>query len=320
MKKIYFETIKKWGTNTGIAGGGAIVALLFMYLVSVGAIEVISYSKDSVCAGTEEDPCYAVIEFLAKEDIYVYPSGYDPWGRNTSFDFEPAVKEWTLQRSWGSGWRSYDLTKTCPGTWCGLSDKNDERKFSLVWREGRSYKIRIVAYKNSVYDNIKWSAFDGKIDPFWFSPYENETNVSWDIVYFNKTVQSLEWHQVNESYPVYNLVLFNESCDPLNMTCFNCTLNMTVQPCKSINKSIFDHWGYHWVNRSYLVNKSTIDKCRRKAIIINEEYYPGIFNIHNDTLYEWFVPQECRNWDLYPWCRDFEVEKGICTEKEYPII
>jgi hypothetical protein len=81
-------------------------------------------------------------------------------------EFDPAVKDWKLQRSWGSGWRDIPLDKTCTGTWCGLSNKDDQRKFSIAFREGRDYQIRIVAYKNKMTDTIKWGAFD-KIDPLW---------------------------------------------------------------------------------------------------------------------------------------------------------
>ncbi len=174
-KRVYTETVKKWLIRSGIIVG-TIIGGIFLYLFAIGAISNVSYSGDTVCAGTELDPCYAYINFTANEDIFIYPTDYDPWGRETLFDFDPAVKSWKLQRSWGSGWRNIPLDRSCTGTWCGLSSSKDTRKFSVAFREGRDYQIRIVAYKNSPYDTIKWGAFSGvdEIDPVWKSPYENK--------------------------------------------------------------------------------------------------------------------------------------------------
>jgi len=165
-KRIYFESIKKWLIASGITGG-TLIGGLFLFLLSTGAISDFTYSGDSVCAGTLEDPCYAYINFTANEDIFIYPLGYDPWGRDTLFEFEPNVKSWKLQRSWGTGWRDIPLNQSCTGTWCGLSDSKDERVFSYAFRKGRSYAIRMVAMKNNPTESIKWAAFDGQIDPTW---------------------------------------------------------------------------------------------------------------------------------------------------------
>jgi hypothetical protein len=165
-KRVYPESVKKWAIKVGLPGG-TLIGLIFLYLISIGAITDYTYSGDSTCLGTLEDPCFAYINFTAKEDIFIYPTGYDPWGRNTSFDFSPAIKDWKLQRSWGKGWRNIPLDKSCTGTWCGLSNKDDTRKFSVAFREGRNYSMRIVVYKNKPTDTIKWSAFE-VIDPYFY--------------------------------------------------------------------------------------------------------------------------------------------------------
>ena len=90
MARIYFQTIKKWAIKVGITGG-TLIGLLFLYLSITGAITVNGYSGDTVCAGTELDPCYAFINFTANQDIFIYPIGYDPWGRDTPFTFDPNV-------------------------------------------------------------------------------------------------------------------------------------------------------------------------------------------------------------------------------------
>ena len=173
-RKIYWATVLK--KYVGIPVGTAI-GFLFIYLIAIGAISNVSYSGDMVCAGTIDDPCYAFINFTANEDIFIYPTNYDPWGRDTLFNFDPAVKSWKLERSWGKGWREIDLTTNCKGTWCGAPDNSGRNTYSIVFREGRDYKIRITGYKNNPKDTIKWGAFSGvdEIDPVWFGMPERYT-------------------------------------------------------------------------------------------------------------------------------------------------
>lgn len=173
-RRIYFQSLIKWLTGVG-AVGGTLIGSLFLYLVSIDAIEVTGHSGDIVCYGDEEDPCYAYINFTVKnktvgaDDIFIYKTNYDPWGRNTTFDFDPDVKSWKLQRSWGKGWRDIPLDKSCTGTWCGAPDNKGNYEYSVVFREGRDYRVRIVAYKNDPVENIKWSALDGRVDPIFLS-------------------------------------------------------------------------------------------------------------------------------------------------------
>ena len=178
-KRVYSESVKKFllehKIESGVGIAGTLIGGIFLYLSMIGAIDVLGYSGDMRCAGTIEDPCYAYINFTANEDIFIYPIDYDPWGRNTPFEFNPNVKSWKLQRSWGKSWRNIPLDKSCTGTWCGLSNKDDKRKFSVAFREGKTYQIRIVAYKNNPSDTIKWGAFD-EIDPIWL-PVEKDKDI-----------------------------------------------------------------------------------------------------------------------------------------------
>ena len=99
VKRIYFESIKKWAINLGIPAGtiGTAIGLIFLFLSLSGAIDITGFSGDQICAGTELDPCYAYINFTAEEDIFLYPTGYDPWGRETIFAFDPSVKSWKFE-------------------------------------------------------------------------------------------------------------------------------------------------------------------------------------------------------------------------------
>ncbi|KKL18882.1 hypothetical protein LCGC14_2471110, partial [marine sediment metagenome] len=174
-KRIIMNRVKKWAITSGIAGG-TLIGLVFLYLAFLGAITVTGYSEDVICSGTLEDPCYAFINFTANEDVFLYPIDYDPYGRNITIDFDPNVKSWKIERSWNyypydefpgpNDWREINMTTNCKGTWCGAPDNTGRTKYSIAFREGRDYRIRITVFKINPDDNIKWSAFG--IDPTFF--------------------------------------------------------------------------------------------------------------------------------------------------------
>jgi hypothetical protein len=171
-KRIYEENIKKWAIGVGITGGGTIIALLFSFLIFNGYINDDGHSKSSFCNATSFDnpadiPCEAYLNFTVnEEDLFIYPIGYDPWGRNTPFGFDPAVKDWKLYRSWGKGWRELDLTIPCYWTWCGAkSNRAWTNLYSVAFRELRAYQIKIVAIKHNPRDYINWSF--GSVEPYW---------------------------------------------------------------------------------------------------------------------------------------------------------
>ena len=164
-KRIYMNIVKKYGLKVGLAGG-TLVGLLFVYLMAIGSISNVSWSPDTICTGTEQDPCYAYINFTANEDIFIYPLDYDPYDRNVGINFDPNVKSWKLERSWGKGWREIPLNETCKGTWCGGKYGTRDNVYSYAFREGRDYQMRITVLKINPNDNVKWSAFS--VDPTFF--------------------------------------------------------------------------------------------------------------------------------------------------------
>ena len=111
-RRIYENTVIKWITGLGLPV--SFIAGLFAYLAFTGAIEITGHSGDNFCSGTVDNPCIAYINFTANEDVFIYPLGYDPWERDqVAIQFEPRVKSWKLQRSWGDGWRTIYLNQTC---------------------------------------------------------------------------------------------------------------------------------------------------------------------------------------------------------------
>ena len=174
-KRVYWETVKKWAIKAGIPAGVAGFALLFIYLSSLGVIEVTGYSGDMVCAGTESDPCYAFINFSTTEDIFIYPLGYDPWGRDTPFNTDKGLKSWKMYRSWGKGWREIKLNQTCTATWCGAPPNSPDNKYAFAFREGRDYQIKYEVIKNNSEEIIKWGF--GPVDPTFFG-YNSTTRTA----------------------------------------------------------------------------------------------------------------------------------------------
>lgn len=183
MKRIYWETIKKVALKTGIPIGIAGFALLFWYLIFIESIIVTGYSGDMTCAGTEENPCLAFINFTAKEDIFLYPMDYDPWGRDTPFETDKKLKSWKMYRSWGKSWREIKLDQTCKYTWCGAPPNSPDNKYSFAFREGRNYTVKIEALKKNPYETIKWGF--GPVDPFWYgidaTPTILATNITMEL-------------------------------------------------------------------------------------------------------------------------------------------
>jgi len=169
VKRVYWQTMYKWALGLGLSGIAGFT-LLFLYLSMLGAIVVTDHTGDMICAGTIEDPCYAIINFTAKEDIFIYPMDYDPWGRDTPFYTDKALKEWHIYRSWGSGWREINLRNPCTATWCGAPPNSPNNKYAFAFREDRDYTILIKAYKENPKETIKWGF--GPVDPFWYGSEE----------------------------------------------------------------------------------------------------------------------------------------------------
>jgi len=177
VRRIYWESLKKWGIRAGIPAGIAGFALLFYYLVFIQAIVITGHSGDIACKGTLDDPCLAFINFTANEDIFIYPVGYDPWGRDTPFSTDKGLKEWHIYRSWGESWREIKLDENCKGTWCGSPDSSGNTKYSIAFRKGKDYQIKIVAYKEDKRQDIKWSF--GDLDPTWYGIVANEIRITY---------------------------------------------------------------------------------------------------------------------------------------------
>jgi len=197
---------------------GTPVFLYFAYSNEIGTITITGKSWTDFCNATkwtDKNICYAYFNFTANEDVFWYPINYEPFGRSTPYSFDPAVKEWKLERKWGNSWREIPLTKPCTGTWCGAKP-NIPALYSVVWRKGQSYETRISAIKQNPIDNIVWNF--GKDDPIWFG-------ISIEIIQncIIKTQEKLT--AIYEDYFYY----YNQtvcSDEPINLSCEIKTTNI----------------------------------------------------------------------------------------------
>ena len=161
-RRVKEKTLETFARNKAIAGI-SVLSLLFIYLVSINAINVTGISNDSVCAGTTDDPCIGYVNFTANTDVFIYPMDLErTFGTNVS------LEDAKLYRSWGSGWREIDTDNGCTGSWCGCywCTKSNTAEFSYAFRKGRSYELKIVALKDNPFDDVKWGF--GPVDPVWY--------------------------------------------------------------------------------------------------------------------------------------------------------
>ena len=141
----------------------------FAYSNERGDITIMDKSWTDFCNATSWDNpadiiCSANNNFIANNDTFWYPIGYDLYGRQEPASFKPSIKEWKFERKWGDGWREIYLTKPCNATYCGKGKY--PVLYSVVWRKGKTYETRIQAIKENPEDAIYWSF--GDTDPFWF--------------------------------------------------------------------------------------------------------------------------------------------------------
>ena len=133
VKRITESRLKTYAKTTGLISI-PLAMIMIILMIDLNAITVHDYSKDIICG----DTCFINITFTAKEDIFIYPMN-SSW--MIDFDNPSAIQFVQMYRTWGKGLRKIDLTKSCTGTWCGLSNAKDTRKFSYAFRQGKTYTI-----------------------------------------------------------------------------------------------------------------------------------------------------------------------------------
>jgi hypothetical protein len=152
--------------------------------------------------------------------------------------------------------------------------------------------------------------------------YENHTFVvKYEYLYNNKTIEVINYNLVNQSYnsPVYENITEEIICNPLNETCFDCSIqNATQTDCKNYTRQIISGYEtkYHLVNQSYIDYEEVVDNTSWRGIKVGDEEilcpFTNCCYVYNNTLSTLTIPPGDRNWEEYPKCRDFELDKNTC--------
>ena len=265
---------------------------LIIYLVTLGAIDVLSYSGDII---TNDDTVFINVTFKVNEDIFIYPM-------DSKFALETdnpgAIKLIKTYRTWGSGLRQINLSKTCTGSWCGCywCTKYNTAKYVYVLRKGREYTFvyEIQKTKDSI---IKWSWLDGTVDPF--------------VVGYEYTYKTY-----NKKIPIYSKIPYNTSIEcGKDKTGCDCNLlkNGTTYCSKTIEKisQPFSHYNYKKIETKERigVKLGTKEYLNNNGININEK---------DGNIEQCNVPLGDRNWKEYP-LKQYEIDKGFCWKTKLNI-
>jgi hypothetical protein len=185
---------------------------MMAFAISMGYITILGHNGDMVCAGTVSDPCIAEATFRANVDQNWYVSTPDPWGRDTLIEFDPAVKSWESYYLDGGEWKELDLSKT------------------IKLEANTEYTWRFVVLKHNPEDRIKWSMFDGELDPVFLPSTKTRSITLLNKVTADRVVTNTYTHFVDT---------FNEKCRKLpgNDTWERC-VNGQVKKNYTITKTI----------------------------------------------------------------------------------
>jgi len=261
------------------AGIGIPIIALFTYLALSGALNVTSYSHTEHCAGTSSDLCYLYFNATPTKTIYIQADSQ--WLETT-----PPIKTIKLQRTWGTGWRTLDLTKPWSKT----------VKYALKLNKGQEYQFRFIAEKYDPRDIINWSINPegewGEALPI----YKFDTE---EVIYFDEIEHTkIKSICINKS----EQVKCDDKYDISNITgCY-----LITQECND----------YEVIDYIEKVQKIKIEKIENSDYI---QYAEDRFNYKKEGF-------ECKNNACDKWCDKLEDGNcidlpdsngdGICTSGE----
>ena len=309
------------------AGGIGVIGL-FSYLFLLAGTEY-TYSGDSVCDGLECSAYINVTESYWSVCFEHTSPGQNVYFSNEEFfgntnlnkityseipvEIQPAIyKKSTRGRTlWVNIYKIDQVMKTdpeLPVEWYVATTKkyaNHSDKFGY-WREikngdcwdrtGINKNKFIVRAEEGA--KIKWNFNVGEIeiDPVWTS-----YNYIYDQISYQEANYSKQ--KINVTEPIYETKCVELTYNTNGTKYDNCTT--TIKGYKTSEKEIDKLEGYVTIYK---------DIGLRKGVNIGGEIKIGDFNIVDDTLYSWSVPQMDRNYIEYGKCREYEKAKGVCSE------
>lgn len=178
--------------------------------------------------------------------------------------------------------------------------------------------IMTIEFNKTSNENLTIEHIDTKENPMGTLDIKDVVDIkSYQIIYGEKTISVAKTRQVEKTYqePVYQDKIVEVRCDNANMTCKSCK-NDSKSLCMETTIKEIDKYKEVKVmeDEVYYEPTKVADDCNRQAIIINNVTYVGQYNIYDGIISKWKYPQACRNWNEFPRCRDFEMEKGVCEE------
>ena len=311
------------------AGGIGVIGL-FSYLFLLAGTEY-TYSGDSVCDGLECSAYINVTESYWSVCFEHTSPGQNVYFSNEEFfgntnlnkityseipvEIQPAIyKKSTRGRTlWVNIYKIDQVMKTdpeLPVEWYVATTKkyaNHSDKFGY-WREikdgdcwdrtGINKNKFIVRAEEGA--KIKWNFNVGEIeiDPVWTS-----YNYIYDQISYQEANYSKQ--KINVTEPIYETKCVELTYNTNGTKYDNCTT--TIKGYKTSEKEIDKLEGYVTIYK---------DIGLRKGINIGGEVKTGDFNVVNNTLYAWSVPQKDRNYEEYGTCRKYEEEKGVCISSK----
>ncbi len=268
----------KWQTVAGILTGGTGIIALFTYLFLLSGVDY-SFTGDSVCDQLE---CSAYINVNTSYWEICF-SHYN----DTKYEDETLFKKRSRSRTLHVNLdKVNNIIETKPpisvnwyvATIKRLADHKDDVGYWRLLKDGDCWKRSSKPNKNKLIGYPK----EGQIIKWSF---ELEEKVSIDPIW-------ISWDYTYENLSRIESV-YTKKCTP-------------VLDTKNASHTEDCH-----VEESY---KTVYYDGERKGIKVGDKEYDYNTNVEGNKLIKWNVPIKDRNFEEYGSCRDFEIDKGVCTE------
>lgn len=255
----------------------SIIGLITWFVLS--SHFVVQLPGNYFCFGTYEDPCEAQFNITLTDlgSFYI-------WNKNAiELSFEPDVKAYYYCKRDGrftSKNRANRELYPCGIGWREFDWKTPlTSKYSYIekFTKNKKHEYKIVVFKHNPTDIIKWG---GTITSTEFDPLF----IGFEYIYENLT----------RTFSVYEekVVRIPTICH-VNSSCTSAYDETTI-----------------------IRNGSRIEYYNgaKIGVRVNKTIYMGNVNVEDTTLSIWKYNQGDRNFEEYGICRDFEIDKGLCSK------
>lgn len=195
---------------------------ILIYLSTLQGVSITT-SGDIKCLGTLENPCVSYFNITSN---YYTLKFFNT--SNQKLSFSPEVKDYKIYRFTYGKWK--------------------EINFPINMTKGTKYQFKLVGYKKTLFDNIKWSIGmgDTEIDPWWNTTFVKRNNI---------TVSGMG-AAARINYPVgINITYASGMNANFNDLRF---LNDTTSVDYWIESNVTSSWVYVWIKIPYLPSSPNV--------------------------------------------------------------